>query len=62
MIKENNPREVAGVTDRETRLRGYRYSYDALGRLTEALYGENTALSANPQPLHGAGARIQGQW
>ena len=48
MIKENNPREVAGVTDRETRLRGYCYSYDALGRLTEALYGENTDLSSNP--------------
>ena len=32
----------------ETRLRGYRYSYDALGRLTEALYGENTDLSSNP--------------
>ena len=30
----------------ETRLRGYRYSYDALGRLTEALYGENTDLTS----------------
>ncbi|MDE6079199.1 MAG: hypothetical protein K2G35_03950 [Duncaniella sp.] len=48
MIKENNPREVGGVTDRETRLRGYRYSYDALGRLTETLYGENTDITSNP--------------
>ncbi|MDE6692824.1 MAG: hypothetical protein K2K05_05505, partial [Muribaculaceae bacterium] len=32
----------------ENRLRGYRYSYDVLGRLTDAVYGENTSLESNP--------------
>ncbi len=32
----------------ETRLRGYMYEYDELGRLTGAVYGENTTLKSNP--------------
>jgi RHS repeat-associated protein len=32
----------------DTRMRGYCYKYDELGRLTEATYGENTTLKSNP--------------
>ena len=32
----------------ETTLRGYKFSYDGLGRLLDAVYGEGSTISTNP--------------